>query len=45
MTVPAAVTLKGGYGCDFTPTPMPTAIIGSLAVSGGSVIIDGMVIP
>jgi hypothetical protein len=39
-----AVTLKGGYNCHYTANPLKTTIIGSLTVSGGSLIIDNIAI-
>jgi hypothetical protein len=41
-TVPATLTLKGGYGCDFSITPMQTVIKRSLTVEKGSIFLDGI---
>jgi hypothetical protein len=41
-TSTANLTMKGGYGCDFSSTPIQTVIKRSLTVQEGSIILDGI---
>jgi hypothetical protein len=39
-----AITFEGGYGCNYASNPGLTIINGSLTVSGGTVIIENVII-
>jgi hypothetical protein len=44
FSLPVAITLKGGYGCDYITSFLYTTVRGSITVSGGPLVMENIMI-